>query len=77
MEAKLNVLKRAISGIPMGGEAPKLKVPKPKPFTGARSAKELKNFPWDMEQYFQAACIPKEECVTITTMYLIGDAKMW
>ncbi len=41
MEAKLNVLKRAISGIPMGGEAPKLKVPESKPFTGVRSAKEM------------------------------------
>jgi hypothetical protein len=44
MEAKLNVLKRAISRIPMGGEVPKLRVPEQKPFTGARSAKELKTF---------------------------------
>jgi hypothetical protein len=77
MEAKLNVLKRAISRIPMGGEVPKLRVPEQKPFTGARSAKELENFLRDMEQYFQAARILEEERVFITTMYLTGDAKLW
>jgi hypothetical protein len=54
-----------------------LKVPEPKPFVGARSAKELENFLWDMEQYFRAARIPDGERVTITTMYLSGDAKLW
>jgi peptidoglycan hydrolase CwlO-like protein len=53
METKQAVLKRAIGGMPINGEAPsKLKVPKPKPFVGAKSAKELENFLWDMEQYF-------------------------
>ncbi|KAL0423508.1 UNVERIFIED_CONTAM: hypothetical protein Sradi_0885600 [Sesamum radiatum] len=37
----------------------KVKVPDPKPFDGARSAKELENFLWDMETYFQAARIPR------------------
>jgi hypothetical protein len=45
MDVDLMILKRAISGMPMGGEAPsKLRVPELKPFTGARSAKELENF---------------------------------
>ena len=30
-----------------------------------------------MEQYFIAARIPVGEQVAITTMYLIGDAKLW
>ena len=30
-----------------------------------------------MEQYFIAARIPVGEQVTITTMYLTGDAKLW
>ncbi|PHT31963.1 hypothetical protein CQW23_28300 [Capsicum baccatum] len=33
----------------------KVKIPEPKPFGSARSAKELENFLWDMEQYFTAA----------------------
>jgi len=78
MDADLMVLKRAIGGMPAGGEAPsKLRVPEPKPFTSTRSAKELENFLWDMEQYFRAARIPEEERVTITTMYLVGDEKLW
>ncbi|XP_059437724.1 uncharacterized protein LOC132170646 [Corylus avellana] len=77
-DAELDILKRAIRGLPTGGEATaKLKVPEPKPFGGARSAKELENFLWDMEQYFRAARIPETERVTITTMYLDGDAKLW
>ncbi|PIN15889.1 hypothetical protein CDL12_11463 [Handroanthus impetiginosus] len=53
----------------------KVKVPKPKPFGGARSAKELKIFLWDMKNYFQAAKVPDGEKVFITIMYLVGDAK--
>jgi hypothetical protein len=77
-EAELMVIKKAIIGTPSGGEVQrKVRVPEPKPFTGTRSAKELENFLWDMEQYFKAAHIPAEEQVTITTMYLMGDAKLW
>ncbi|KAL0305330.1 UNVERIFIED_CONTAM: hypothetical protein Sangu_3037600 [Sesamum angustifolium] len=46
------------------------------PFGGARSAKELENFLWDMEMYFQEARILEAEKVSITSMYLIGDAKL-
>lgn len=77
-EAELGVIKKAISGTPSGGEVPrKLRVPEPLPFTGVRSAKELENFLWDMEQYFKAAHIPENERVNITSMYLSGDAKLW
>ena len=34
-----------------------VRVPELKPFGGARNAKDLKNFLWDMEQYFIAARI--------------------
>ena len=30
-----------------------------------------------MEQYFTAAKVPDAEKVTITSMYLSGDAKLW
>ncbi|KAK3212330.1 hypothetical protein Dsin_017036 [Dipteronia sinensis] len=32
---------------------------------------------WDMEQYFKATRIPKREHVSITSMYLSGDANLW
>ena len=57
--------------------ATKVKVPEPKSFNGARSAKDLENFLWDMEQYFKAARVPEQKIVTITSMYLSGDAKLW
>ena len=30
-----------------------------------------------MEQYFKATRVPDQENVTITSMYLLGDAKLW
>ena len=57
--------------------SPKVRVPEPKGFDGARSAKELENFLWDMEQFFRAAQVADEEKVSITGMYLMGDAKLW
>nr|POF24767.1 hypothetical protein CFP56_54555 [Quercus suber] len=58
-ETEIALLKRAMSGLPREGEvATKVKVPKPKPFNGARNAKDLENFLWDMEQYFKAAKVP-------------------
>lgn len=55
----------------------KIKVPEPNKFKGVRSAKELDNFIWDMKHYFKAAKIQKAERVSITTMILVGDAKLW
>ena len=56
---------------------PKVCVPKPKGFGGARNAKELENFLWDMELFFTTAHVPDGEKVSITSMYLFGDAKLW
>ncbi|XP_069144447.1 uncharacterized protein [Solanum lycopersicum] len=57
-------------------ESTKVKIQDPKAFSGARSAKELENFIWDMEQYFTAAKVPNADKLNITTMYLSGDAKL-
>ncbi|XP_070017491.1 uncharacterized protein [Nicotiana sylvestris] len=62
---------------PRSDERTKLRIPEPKAYGGARSAKELENFLWDMEQYFQAARVQDDEKVTITPMYLTDDAKVW
>ena len=78
LETEIALLKRAMRGLPREGEvATKVKVPEPKSFNGARSAKDLENFLWDMEQYFKAARVPEQKIVTITSMYLSGDAKLW
>ncbi|KAL0305164.1 UNVERIFIED_CONTAM: hypothetical protein Scaly_2994900 [Sesamum calycinum] len=45
---------------------------------GARDAKEVENFLFDMEQYFLAANVEDEaRKVSTATMYLTGDAKLW
>ncbi|XP_075086298.1 uncharacterized protein LOC142169005 [Nicotiana tabacum] len=60
-----------------GADRTKVKIPGPKEFNSARSAKKLENFLWDIEQYFQAAHVRDEDKVTITTMYLVDDGKLW
>ena len=78
LKTEISLLKRAMRGLPREGEvATKVKVPEPKPFNGVRSAKDLESFIWDMEQYFKAAKVLDQEMVTITSMYLLGDAKLW
>ena len=78
LRQKIALLKRAICGLPRKGEVgTKVKVPEPKPFNGARSAKDLENLLQDIEQYFKAARVPDKEKVTITSIYLLGDAKLW
>ncbi|KAL0433551.1 UNVERIFIED_CONTAM: hypothetical protein Slati_2689400 [Sesamum latifolium] len=77
MQADLNLLKRAVGREEDCAPLSKVKVPDPKGFGGERSAKELENFLWDMEKYFQAARVPDAEKVSITSMYLTGDAKLW
>ncbi|KAJ8511860.1 hypothetical protein OPV22_002294 [Ensete ventricosum] len=47
-------------------------------YRGARDAKELENFLFNMEQYFRATRLDSQETkVAIATMYLNGDAKLW
>ena len=78
LKTEISLLKRAMRGLPREGEVTtKVKVPEPKPFNGARNAKDLESFIWDMEQYFKAAKVLDQEMVTITSMYLLGDAKLW
>ena len=39
--------------------------------------KELEIFLWDMEQFFKIAHVLEAEKVSITNMYLMGDAELW
>lgn len=55
LKAKIVVLERAVAnGGPTHKEAARIRVPEPKPYNGARDAKELENFLWQVEQYFKA-----------------------
>ncbi|KAK4397971.1 RNA-directed DNA polymerase [Sesamum angolense] len=77
IQVEVNLLKQVVGRDDDRALVFKVKVPDPKPFGSAHSAKELENFLWDMETYFQAARIPEAEKVTITSMYLTGNAKLW
>nr|CAD1839580.1 unnamed protein product [Ananas comosus var. bracteatus] len=80
--ARVGLLTRAMGNAPPapqgGGHAGRVRVPEPRSFRGARDAKELENFLFDMEQYFRVVQPDNEESkVTFATMYLDGDAKLW
>ena len=79
MAVEISILKKAVAQSPstVSGPPQKVRVPEPKGFRGARNAKELENFLWDMEQFFKATHVPNSEMVSITSMYLYGDAKLW
>lgn len=66
---------RTLGGV--GERGTVIKFPEPSSFNGAREAKELENFLWDMNQYLIAAKIPENEQVALVGMYLSGDAKLW
>ncbi|KAG8377001.1 hypothetical protein BUALT_Bualt09G0122800 [Buddleja alternifolia] len=63
VNVEISVLKRATGSVVSGdgGPSSKLRVPDPKSFGGERSAKELENFLWDMETYFQVARVSDAE----------------
>ena len=56
----------------------KVKLLEPKPFSGARDAKALENYIFDIEQFFKATHTEtEEEKITVATMHLAEDAKLW
>ena len=80
LEADVAILKKVVLQVCHSSNAdvnPKVQVPEPKGFSGNRNTKELENFQWDMEQFLKAARVPKIEKVSITSMYLMSDAKVW
>ena len=58
--------------------APRVEVPKPHTFSGKRDAKELDNFLWHMERYFEAIALTDEATKVCTaTLYPTGNATLW
>ena len=59
-------------------EASRVEVPKPQGFSGKRNAKELHNFLWHMERYFEAiALIDEVAKVRTATLYLTDTTTLW
>ncbi|KAL6319937.1 hypothetical protein AAG906_037013 [Vitis piasezkii] len=55
-----------------------VEVLKPQGFSGKRDAKELDNFLWHMERYFEAIALTDEAAkVRIATLYLTDNATLW
>ncbi|KAL0293481.1 UNVERIFIED_CONTAM: hypothetical protein Sradi_6935100 [Sesamum radiatum] len=80
MSIQIGLLQRAVSNAPVVAHdvGARLRIPEPKAYGGARDAKEVENFLFDMEQYFLAANVVDEaRKVSTATMYLTGDAKLW
>ncbi|KAL0462760.1 UNVERIFIED_CONTAM: hypothetical protein Slati_0163600 [Sesamum latifolium] len=80
MSIHIGLLQRAVSNAPVVAHnaGARLRIPEPKAYGGARDAKEVDNFLFDMEQYFLAANVEDEaRKVSTATMYLTGDAKLW
>ncbi|KAL0456536.1 UNVERIFIED_CONTAM: hypothetical protein Slati_0992800 [Sesamum latifolium] len=80
MSIQIGLLQRAVSNGPAVAHdaGARLRIPEPKAYNGARDAKEVENFLFDIEQYFLAANVEDEaRKVSTATMYLTGDAKLW
>lgn len=66
-QPQLGVVDRAVEEI-----SSKLKVPELEKFKGARLAKDLKKFIWDMQEYFVAVKIYEHKYVPIASMFKTG-----
>ena len=54
-----------------------MEVPKPHTFSGKRDVKELNNFLWYIERYFEAIALMDEAIkVRTATLYLIDNATL-
>lgn len=80
---KLNILKLAMVEVPSPPSTStpgcnlKVRIPEPTAYGGARIAKGLENFIWDIEQYFRVPGILKGEKVQICMAYLVDNTKPW
>ncbi|KAG8474309.1 hypothetical protein CXB51_033861 [Gossypium anomalum] len=80
LKGELTIYKAALGNGGLATVAPKpsIDVPKPKEFKGTRSAREVDNFLWGVEQYFSAKGISDDATKVITAaMYLTDIALLW
>ncbi|WJZ96495.1 hypothetical protein VitviT2T_015177 [Vitis vinifera] len=76
---ELAIYKAAMSARVMATQgASRVEVSKPHRFSGKRDAKELDNFLWHMERYFEAIALTDEAAkVRTATLYLTDTATLW
>ena len=80
MEEDVTLVKRASTnaGTIRGTSIGKVEFPKPHRFNGARDAKEVENFLWQMEIYFDNLNLVAENAkVKAVTSYLSDTAMLW
>lgn len=57
---------------------PKLQIPKPKPYDGKRDARDIDNFVWQMERYFESMLIEDDLTKVRTAAHYMNDmATLW
>lgn len=57
---------------------PRIETPKPMTYKGARDAKEVENYCWNMERYFRGVMLSEEaEKINLGSMYLADHALTW
>ena len=79
LRKEVAIYKTALSARVMAThEAPRVEVPKSHTFTGKRDAKELDNYLWHMERYFEAIALTDEATkVRTATLYLTDNPTLW
>ena len=79
LKRELSACKAVIGGgVLAAAPTHRVDVPKPKEFKGTRSAKDVDNFLWGMEQYFRVMGIVEDATkVSIASMYLVDIALLW
>ncbi|MBA0660283.1 hypothetical protein Goklo_012321, partial [Gossypium klotzschianum] len=79
LKGELKIFKVSIvNGMLAKSKPQAMDVPKPKAFKGTRSASEVDNFLWAIEQYFCAMSIEDDAIkVNIVAIYFTGVALLW
>ncbi|KAK8309297.1 hypothetical protein V6Z12_D02G116900 [Gossypium hirsutum] len=80
LKGELTIYKVVLGNGGLAAAAPKpnIDVPKPKEFKGTRSARDVDNFLWGIEQYFYAKGITEDVTkVSTVAMYLSNVALLW
>ncbi|KAL2224126.1 UNVERIFIED_CONTAM: Retrovirus-related Pol polyprotein from transposon, partial [Sesamum indicum] len=79
MSIQIGLLQRAVSNAPVVAQdhGARLRIPEPKAYGGARDAKEVENFLFDIEQYFLAANVEDEaRKVSTATIYQANQLRL-
>jgi len=78
MRGDIALCKKAAASGEASTSSPRVEVPRPECFKGVRDAKEVENFLWQMEQYFENLGLNDEaRKIKAATPYLTDTAMLW